>query len=105
MVSCGPASEPSSVSGRDEDRQRAVEAHEAAQLARRDGVVDAEAGADVVAAQQRPREHDDLAVVLEAHLRPRRAAGGSRGNPRGTARVVSVPCTCTTRAENRALRT
>ena len=68
---------------RDEDRQRAVEAHEAAQLARRHGVVDAKARADVVAAQQRAREHDDLAVVLEAHLGLGRQRAGSRGHPAG----------------------
>src|SRR5512132_1607028 len=49
---------------RHEDRQRAVQAHEAPQLAGRHGVVDAEAGAHVVAAEQRAGEHDDLPVVL-----------------------------------------
>ena len=68
---------------RDQDRQRAVQAHEAAQLARRHGVVDAKARADVVAAQQRAREHDDLAVVLEAHLGLGGQRAGGRGDPAG----------------------
>ena len=69
MVSGGPASLPSSASGVTRIGRVQFSAHEAAQLARGDRVVDAEARADVVAAEQRAREHDDLAVVLEAHLR------------------------------------